>query len=222
MNHITHSQSLKLAREAAYPRTANTPMEAQSLIGIDEIHTLCNAAIEWHIAQQAASVDATFKKWNAEKAASEWYAIKYGASAQHEPENEPAVSLASQAAPKEPLTDMEVEVLAICRRHGKVSVSQVQRILCIGWEAAHELCQSIIDAGQVNGLEISPTLDLYKKDQKTNTSQERVHKTGESEQVPLSTTICNLVNLANIFASDKPAVVVEKLCAAADAMEGTV
>ena len=67
---------------------------------------------------------------------------------------------ALRAAPStsQPLTNIEVEALAICRRAGHVSVSQVQRILEISYNEAGEICQSIIDKGQCNELELAPSL----------------------------------------------------------------
>lgn len=66
----------------------------------------------------------------------------------------------AQAAPStsQPLTNIEVEALAICRCAGRVSVSQVQRILSIGYNEAGEICQSIIDKGQCNELELALSL----------------------------------------------------------------
>ena len=71
-----------------------------------------------------------------------------------------AIAKADLAAPSTslPLTNIEVEALAICRRAGHVSVSQVQRILEISYNEAGEICQSIIDKGQCNELELAPSL----------------------------------------------------------------
>ena len=60
MNHITQEQSEELALKCRCICTGWRTLEMDA----DALNDLCNAAIEWHIAQQAASVDATFKKWN--------------------------------------------------------------------------------------------------------------------------------------------------------------
>ena len=60
-----------------------------------------------------------------------------------------------------PLTDEEVQALAICREDRRVSVSKIQRKLCVGYSHAHVICQSIIDKGQCGGLLISPQLTTF-------------------------------------------------------------
>ena len=56
------------------------------------------------------------------------------------------------------LSDDEIKAIAICKKAGNVSVSRVQRLLNIGYNQAQTLCESIIYAGQVDGLEVAPSL----------------------------------------------------------------
>jgi hypothetical protein len=68
-------------------------------------------------------------------------------------------AITTPAAPlPEPLTDIELQALVICRADGRVSVSKIQRVLAIGYNEAGEICQSIISKGQCDELEISPSL----------------------------------------------------------------
>jgi hypothetical protein len=59
---------------------------------------------------------------------------------------------------REPLTSDQLMALTLCHEDKRVSVSKVQRILRISYKEAQDLCQSIIDAGQCDGMEISPNL----------------------------------------------------------------
>lgn len=59
---------------------------------------------------------------------------------------------------QEPLTDERRKAIAVCFTSGKVSVSEVQRKLEITYANAQSLCQSIVDLGLANGLEIAPSL----------------------------------------------------------------
>jgi DNA segregation ATPase FtsK/SpoIIIE-like protein len=70
-----------------------------------------------------------------------------------------SAALAQPAKPVEPLTNMEVQALYMCREDGRVSVSKVQRVLQIGYNEAGRLCQSIIDKGQCDELQIAPSLN---------------------------------------------------------------
>ena len=56
------------------------------------------------------------------------------------------------------LSGDEIKAIAICKEAGNVSVSRVQRILNISYNRAQTLCESIIYAGQVDGLEVAPSL----------------------------------------------------------------
>ena len=91
---ITKEKAVELGKQIATSTYTNRHYLDRTVytFNLEALHTLVNAAIEWYIAQQAASVDATFKKWNTP------ILDKY-APMQHEPENEPAVSLAAGAAP---------------------------------------------------------------------------------------------------------------------------
>lgn len=75
---------------------------------------------------------------------------------QAEPTRQPADDTAAEAPM--PLSDLQHRALAICQRSAKVSVSEVQRKLAIGYAQAHELCQSLINSGHVPGMPISPSL----------------------------------------------------------------
>ena len=76
-----------------------------------------------------------------------------------EPESVPDYVRACVAAlPVGELTDEQLRAAILCREAEKVSVSMVQRTLNIGYNAAQEPCQSIIDAGLVPGLTIAPSL----------------------------------------------------------------
>jgi hypothetical protein len=55
-----------------------------------------------------------------------------------------------------PLTDEQWAALAIIASSRKVSVSEVQRKLVIGYGKAQEICQSLVDTGLTNGLPVSP------------------------------------------------------------------
>lgn len=57
-----------------------------------------------------------------------------------------------------PITAQQVLAAAACHERGRVVISTVQRTLRIGYREADELCRSIIAAGLVDGLEISPAL----------------------------------------------------------------
>lgn len=67
-------------------------------------------------------------------------------------------SAPAQPAERMPLTMEQIKAVAICLESRRVSVSEVQRKIGISWLAANELCQSIVDAGLVNGLELAPQL----------------------------------------------------------------
>lgn len=70
-------------------------------------------------------------------------------------------AIARVAAPEQrgdTLTNLEVRALAICRADGRVSVSKIQRVLALGYNEAGEICQSIIDKGQCDELDLAPNL----------------------------------------------------------------
>lgn len=69
-----------------------------------------------------------------------------------------AAMLEAQRPALKPLTEEQLKAALICRKSERVSVSEVQRKLSIGYKAAQELCQSIVDAGLVDGLLLSPSL----------------------------------------------------------------
>lgn len=56
------------------------------------------------------------------------------------------------------LTQDQRKALAICRKSGRVSVSEVQRKMAIGFNAAQVICQSVVELGVVDGMELAPTL----------------------------------------------------------------
>ena len=145
MNHITQEHAVALAKKT-------------SMKDIMWVHELCNAAIEHYIAQQAASVDATFKKWNTPIL--DKYAPKQIGNVDSVCTSQERVYETAKSE-QVPLTDEEVQALAICREDGRVSVSKIQRKLCVGYSHAHVICQSIIDKGQCGGLLISPQLTTF-------------------------------------------------------------
>lgn len=59
---------------------------------------------------------------------------------------------------RRPITEQQILAAATCHERGRVVISTVQRTLRIGYREADELCRSIIAAGLVDGLEISPAL----------------------------------------------------------------
>lgn len=59
---------------------------------------------------------------------------------------------------RKPITAKQVLAAAACHERGRVVIASVQRVLRIGYREADELCRSIVDAGLVEGLEISPAL----------------------------------------------------------------
>lgn len=67
----------------------------------------------------------------------------------------------AQAAPAAvaiPLTKLQRKAIAVCFTSDKVSVSEVQRQLSISYADAQTLCQSIVDLGLTDGLELAPSL----------------------------------------------------------------
>lgn len=69
--------------------------------------------------------------------------------------------LAAQAAPAavaSPLTKLQRKAIAVCFTSDKVSVSEVQRKLSISFADAQTLCQSIVDLGLTDELELAPSL----------------------------------------------------------------
>jgi hypothetical protein len=70
----------------------------------------------------------------------------------------PPSSVQPEKEERRPLTAQQVLAAAACHERGRVVISTVQRALRIGYREADELCRSIIAAGLVDGLEISPAL----------------------------------------------------------------
>jgi len=60
-----------------------------------------------------------------------------------------------------PLTDEQRKAIVVCFTSGKVSVSEVQRKLAISYNEAQQLCQSIVDLGLAQGLQLAPSLDRH-------------------------------------------------------------
>lgn len=76
-------------------------------------------------------------------------------------EIENALASAAQAAPAavaSPLTKLQRKAIAVCFTSDKVSVSEVQRKLSISYADAQTLCQSIVDLGLTDELELAPSL----------------------------------------------------------------
>ena len=65
------------------------------------------------------------------------------------------------AQPSKPLTDEQRKAIVVCFTSGKVSVSEVQRKLAISYNEAQKLCQSIVDLGIAEGLQLAPSLDRH-------------------------------------------------------------
>lgn len=70
-------------------------------------------------------------------------------------------AMRAQAAPVAvavPLTKLQRKAIAVCFTSDKVSVSEVQRKLAISYSDAQTLCQSIVDLGLADELELAPSL----------------------------------------------------------------
>lgn len=65
---------------------------------------------------------------------------------------------AAPAAVASPLTKLQRKAIAVCFTSDKVSVSEVQRKLSISYADAQTLCQSIVDLGLTDELELAPSL----------------------------------------------------------------
>lgn len=65
---------------------------------------------------------------------------------------------AAPAAVASPLTKLQRKAIAVCFTSEKVSVSEVQRKLSISYADAQTLCQSIVDLGLTDELELAPSL----------------------------------------------------------------
>ena len=65
---------------------------------------------------------------------------------------------AAPAAVASPLTKLQRKAIAVCFASDKVSVSEVQRKLSISYADAQTLCQSIVDLGLTDELELAPSL----------------------------------------------------------------
>ena len=65
---------------------------------------------------------------------------------------------AAPAAVASPLTKLQRKAIAVCFTSEKVSVSAVQRKLSISYADAQTLCQSIVDLGLTDELELAPSL----------------------------------------------------------------
>ena len=59
------------------------------------------------------------------------------------------------------LTDEQRKAIVVCFTSGKVSVAEVQRKLAISYNGAQQLCQSIVDLGLAEGLQLAPSLARY-------------------------------------------------------------
>lgn len=65
---------------------------------------------------------------------------------------------AAPAAVASPLTKLQRKAIDVCFTSDKVSVSEVQRKLSISYADAQTLCQSIVDLGLTDELELAPSL----------------------------------------------------------------
>ena len=65
---------------------------------------------------------------------------------------------AAPAAVASPLTKLQRKAIAVCFTSEKVSVSEVQRKLSISYADAQTLCQSIVDLGLTDELELASSL----------------------------------------------------------------
>lgn len=65
---------------------------------------------------------------------------------------------AAPAAVASPLTKLQRKAIAVCFTSDKVSVSEVQRKLSISYADAQTLCQSIVDLGLTDELELASSL----------------------------------------------------------------
>ena len=71
------------------------------------------------------------------------------------------LTMRAQAAPAavaSPLTKLQRKAIDVCFTSDKVSVSEVQRKLSISYADAQTLCQSIVDLGLTDELELAPSL----------------------------------------------------------------
>lgn len=171
MNHITQEQAIELARGAELDWHAGYLLDDER---DNRYHALCNAAIEWYIAQQAAPK----KPAECANGCPAMQVCDYCQGTGGED---------AQAAPKRPVN---------------CGTSYCSCIECVMEPNAKlvEACELVDDliehqftgtSAGMNDLQyacdaVHAALDLYKKDQKMNTSQERVQKSEEIKQVPLT------------------------------------
>ena len=94
---------------------------------------------------------------------------------------------AAPAAVASPLTKLQRKAIAVCFTSDKVSVSEVQRKLSISYADAQTLCQSIVDLGLTDELELAPSLLRQKAEQEDAAYQARRSDQGlmESEWGPM-------------------------------------
>ena len=71
---------------------------------------------------------------------------------------EKAAAPVAPAAVASPLTKLQRKAIAVFFTSDKVSVSEVQRKLSISYADAQTLCQSIVDLGLTDELELAPSL----------------------------------------------------------------
>ena len=71
------------------------------------------------------------------------------------------VALYTSPPASKPLTDEQRKAIVVCFTSGKVSVSEVQRKLAISYNEAQQLCQSIVDLGLAQGLQLAPSLNRH-------------------------------------------------------------
>ena len=57
--------------------------------------------------------------------------------------------------------EFQSRAIAIAMASGNLSVSEVQRKLCISYNESQELCQTLVDGGWVDGLPLAPSLKRH-------------------------------------------------------------
>lgn len=105
-----------------------------------------------------AALDTVFRDGNVEAVKDAQRIIRQLADRVQELEEKSPPSSVQPEKERGPITAQQVLAAAACHERGRVVISTVQRTLRIGYREADELCRSIIAAGLVDGLEISPAL----------------------------------------------------------------
>jgi hypothetical protein len=76
----------------------------------------------------------------------------------HEPDLPIGTKLYTTLQQRKPLTDEQRKAIVVCFTSGKVSISEVQRKLAISYTDSQQICQSIVDLGLCDGLQLAPSI----------------------------------------------------------------